>query len=60
MEDYIVAGSIFLCTFVVVCIIFDCIMRSRLERRMRQTWDFIHNMKDFVAPETKIPDRVPF
>ena len=36
-------------TFVVICILYDCILRSRMERRMLETWDFINNMKDFIA-----------
>jgi hypothetical protein len=57
MNDYIIAGSIFLCTFVLVCVVYDCMMTSRLERRMREAWDFIDSMQDF---DTKVPDRQPF
>lgn len=57
MNDYIIAGSIFLCTFVIVCVVYDCMMTTRLERRMRETWNFIDSMQDF---DTKVPDRQPF
>ena len=56
INDYIIACSIFVCTFGVVCIVYDCIMTSRLQLRMRETWDFIHSMTD--VRET--PERVPF
>jgi hypothetical protein len=61
MDDYIVAISIFFCTFVVVCIVYDCILRSRMKRRMRETWEFINSMKVMItAPEEEVPERVPF
>ena len=53
--------SIFFCTFVVVCIVYDCILRSRMKRRMRETWEFINSMKVMItAPEEEVPERVPF
>lgn len=61
MDDYIIAISIFFCTFVVVCLVYDCILHSRMKRRMRETWNFINSMKDFMpAPEKEVPERVPF
>ena len=56
MEDYIIFGSIFLCTFVIVCIAYDCILRSRMERRLRETWNFINR----INAEPDIPQRVMF
>ena len=61
MNDVIIFTSILFSTFVVVCIVYDCILRSRMKRRMREAWDFIHNMKDVItAPEEEVPERVPF
>lgn len=61
MEDYIIPICIFVMTFVVVCVLYDCILSAHMEKRMRETWEFIDNMKDFVvAPEVEIPERVPF
>lgn len=60
MDDYIIFCSIFICTFVIVCILYDCIMQSRLDRRIRETWVFINNMNDFVEAKTDLPQRKPF
>lgn len=57
--EYIIPVCIFVITFVVVCVLYDCILGLRMERRLRETWNFIDNMKDFrVEPE--IPERIPF
>lgn len=60
MEDTIIFVSIFVCVFIIVCVVFDCTMRSRMKRRLRETWAFIHSMKDFVEPKIELPERVPF
>jgi len=56
--DYIVPVCIFVVTFVTICVMYDCILRTRMEKRMIETWGFINNMKDFVEPVT--PERIPF
>ena len=64
MDDYIIAVSIFSCTFVIICVVYDCILRSRMKNRMSTTWAFIHGMKDFVVPKepvmTETPNRIMF
>ena len=49
--EYIIPVCIFAVTFVVICVFYDCILRTRMERRMLETWEFIDNMKDFREPE---------
>ena len=56
MEDYIIFASIFVCTFVIVCILYDCILRSRMEKRLRETWGFINR----INAEPDVPERLPF
>jgi len=56
--DYIVPVCIFVVTFVTICVMYDCILRTRMEKRMIETWGIINNMKDFVEPVT--PERIPF
>ena len=61
MDDYIVVASIFFCTFVVVCVVYDCILRSRMKRRMLETLEFVNNLKVMItAPEEEVPERIPF
>lgn len=61
MEDYIIFGSIFLCTFVIICVLYDCILRSRMKRRLHETWAFINSLTDVIPdPQQEIPERVPF
>ena len=57
--EYIIPLCIFVTTFVFICILYDCILRARMEKRMLETWEFIDTMKDFVV-ETEIPERIPF
>lgn len=52
--DYIVPVSIFISTFIVVCILYDFILFIRMQRRMDETIKFIASMKDFEL-ETRIP-----
>ena len=61
MDSIIVPISIFTVTFVVVCIVYDFLLRTHMKKRMRETWDFIHNMGDFVhPPKVELPERIPF
>jgi len=61
MESIIVPICIFTITFFVVCIVYDLLLRTRMSKRMRETWDFINNMRDFVQPvEAELPERIPF
>lgn len=61
MNSYIILGSILVSTFVIVCILYDCILRSRMKRRLHETWAFIHSLTDFIPDsEQEIPERVPF
>ena len=60
MDDTIIVISIFMCVFIIVCVVFDCTMRARMKRRLRETWAFIQSMGDFVEPNTETPERVPF
>lgn len=53
--------SIFFTTGVVVCVIYDCTLRFRMEKRMREAWEFINSMHYIIPPpEQEIPERVPF
>ena len=61
MESIIVPICIFTTTFVVVCIVYDILLRTRMDKRMRETWDFINNMGEFIQPiEVELPERIPF
>lgn len=53
--DYIVPVSIFISTFIVVCILYDVILFLRMQRRMDETMKFIVSMKDF-----ELGTRIPF
>tara|TARA_B110000858_G_C17809931_1_gene480517 strand:- start:4360 stop:4542 length:183 start_codon:yes stop_codon:yes gene_type:complete len=59
--EYIIPICIFVTTFIVVCVLYDCILGYWMEKRLRETWAFINSMRDFVAaPEPEIPERIPF
>ena len=59
MNDAIIFASIFFTTTVVVCIIYDCILRARMRRRMRETIEFVKSMHVIIS-NPEIPERVPF
>lgn len=61
MESTIVPVCIFTITFFVVCVCYDFLMNIRMNRRMRETEEFINSMGDFIQPqEIELPQRIPF
>ena len=60
MEDLIICICIFVTTFVFICIVYDFLLSRRMEKRLRETWAFIHSMRDFVEEAPEIPERIPF
>ena len=60
MEDLIICICIFVTTFVVVCVLYDCILGYWMEKRLLETWAFINSMRDFVEEAPEIPERIPF
>lgn len=52
--EYIVPICIFVITFVVVCVMYDWLLRRRMRVRMIETWGVINNMKDFTV--ATVPD----
>lgn len=53
--EYIVPGSIFLSTFVIVCVVYDYILRTRMRKRLLEMQNFINSMDNM-----EIPERIPF
>jgi len=61
MEATVVPVCIFTITFFVVCVCYDLLLGIRMNRRMRETEEFINSMGDFVQPqEIELPQRIPF
>ena len=61
MESTIVPVCIFTITFFVVCVCYDFLLGIRMNRRMRETKEFINSMGDFVqSREIELPERIPF